>query len=209
MYIIYILAVVLTLYFVYAWLNKYSEVVLVQSDIDERHYLIRRGTTKSSEYLKQSANTLAEINGRVTKLIEHLEQSFKHDPSVNFIIAKLGENYHPSILSEAAIDNRYTTFTIDKQDMHICLRTRDAKEKIYDINTLMYVILHELAHLCNYDRKGNPVHGHGEEFRRVFRFLVVEGIKIGIYEYQDYTKKQEEYCGIYISSSILPSHLMI
>lgn len=189
--------------FVFILIN-YNENTYVESDIDKNRYLIRTGN-KNTVYLKESANTLAEINKRITILINHLERKYNNDSSKNYFIKKLRENYNHTILSEAAIDNRYTTYTIDKEDMHICLRTRDKHEKLYDINLLMYVILHELAHLCNYNVNGYPIQGHGEEFKYIFKLLVSEAILIGIYEYQDYTKSPQEYCGIIISTTILPS----
>lgn len=181
----------------------YSESLYVQSDIDKNTYLIRRGKNKSDEYLKESADTLAEINNRVKKLVDYLYNKYRNDKSKAYFILKLKENYSSSILSEAAIDQRYTTYTIDKKDMHICLRTRDDHEKMYDINLLMYVILHELAHLCNYSPSGSPIQGHGIEFKHIFRLLVQEGIDIGIYRYEDYVKKPINYCGMIISSTIL------
>jgi predicted SprT family Zn-dependent metalloprotease len=66
----------------------------------------------------------------------------------------------------------------------------------------MYVILHELAHLCNYDRNGYPIMGHGEEFRQIFKLLVAESMDIGVYKYENYTQKPEEYCGIMITTNI-------
>lgn len=200
-----VLAVVLVFYFTFSIINTYSEVTYVESDLDKRKYMIRRGA-KPLGFLKESANTLADINQRVMKLIEHLEKKYSKDPSKNYWIFMLKKNYKPSILSEAALDNRYTTFTVDKSDMHVCLRTRDQNEKMYEINLLMYVILHELAHLCNFDRKGNPIHGHGKEFKEIFKLLVVEAVKIGVYRYTDYSKQPQEYCNIVINSTILPSH---
>jgi predicted SprT family Zn-dependent metalloprotease len=170
--------------------------------------MIRRGLTKNTGYLKESANTLSEINKRVTKLIEHVNQKYQGDPGKNYYIKKLKENYNSYILSEAAIDNRYTTYTVDKQDMHICLRTRDQYEKTYDMNVLMYVVIHELAHLCNYSREGYPIQGHGEEFKQIFKLLIIEAIKIDVYRYIDYTKTPSEYCGIMINSTILPENLL-
>jgi hypothetical protein len=184
--------------------TTYSETLYIQSDLDDKRYIIRRGYTKNERYLKESANTLAEINKRVTKLIDNLSSKFHNDQTKNYFIKKLKENYNPYILSEAAIDERYTTYTVDKQDMHVCLRTRDQVENIYDINLLMYVILHELAHLCNYDNMGNAIQGHGIEFRNIFKLLVVEAIKLNLYEYDDYAENPKEYCGIVISTTILP-----
>lgn len=198
------ITIILLVYF-FVTLKLYNENTYVKSDIDHNNYLIRQPNTKGDDYLKTSANTLAEINKRITKLIDHLYTKYANDENKNFFIKKLKENYNSNVLSEAAIDNRYTTYTIDKQDMHICLRTRDSKEEIYDINLLMYVILHELAHLCNYNQNGIPIQGHGDEFKNIFKLLVVESILLNIYTYVDYTTQPEEYCGIMISSTILPN----
>lgn len=199
--IILILAIFLIIYFVYTYFVQYSEVMFVEAG-DKRRYMIRKGKQKSEAHLKESANMLADINARVVKLIEHLENKYRYDENRNYIIRNLKDNYSPSILSEAATDSRYTTYTVDKKDMHICLRTRDKHEKIYDINTLMYVILHELAHFCNYDKRGNAIQGHGQEFRDIFKLLVSEAIEIGIYEYKNFYKSPVEYCGIIINTSI-------
>ena len=181
----------------------YSENSYVVSDVDGKSYLIRRGVGKGDKFLKDSANTLALINKNILTLITYLDQEYADDNGKNYFIKKLKQDYNPYIISEAAVDSRYTTYTIDKKDMHICLRTRDKEENIYDINTLMYVVLHELSHLCNYDKYGVPIQGHGREFKTIFRFLVEESIKLGIYRHVDYTINPQEYCGIMISTSIL------
>ena len=67
----------------------------------------------------------------------------------------------------------------------------------------MYVILHELAHMCNYDSRGVPIQGHGDEFKRIFRILVQESIDLNIYTYTDYRANPIEYCGMQLNSSIL------
>jgi predicted metal-dependent hydrolase len=165
--------------------------------------MIRRGHNKSPEFLRQSANTLASINSRVQKLVDTLDRTYSNDTSKNYFIKKLKEKYNPYMISEAAVDPRYTTYTVDKRDMHICLRTRDKTENIYDINLLMYVVLHELAHLCNFTPEESPVQGHGNEFKSIFKFLVQEAIKAGIYRYTDYSISPQEYCNITIMSQIL------
>lgn len=197
-YVLIIIFVILIIYFIFL---KYGDIVTFKSDLDDKYYVIRRGN-KDEKYLKESVNILSEINKRIEKLINHLDMNFKNS-SKYYFIKKLKDNYSSSVLSEAAIDSRYTTYTINKQEMHICLRTRDTNEHIYDINLLMYVVLHELAHLCNYDKNGYPIQGHGEEFRMIFKFLLTESIKIGIYEYENYNKSPKEYCGIQISTNII------
>lgn len=197
--LIYILAYLLTFYFIYSVFTTFNEVTYVTSDIDNKVYTIRTGKTKSETYLKDSANALATINKNIEHLIDHLTTKYPD----RIIVRKLRESYNQSILSEAAIDKRYTTYTVDKSDMHICLRTRDKNEDLYDTNLLMYVVLHELAHLCNYDDRENPIHGHGIEFIEIFRTLVKESIALGIYTYENYKTTPREYCGIIINSQIV------
>lgn len=201
--VIIVLGILLVIYFLYHMIYTYSEIKYVTSDIDGKVYLIRRGNNKSEKFLKDSANTLALINKNIMVLIEYLQENFQNDDDKSHFIKKLKDNYMPYIISEAAVDPRYTTYTIDKRDMHICLRTRDTNEQIYDINILMYVVLHELAHLCNYDKNGRPILGHGSEFKFIFRFLVEEAIKLNIYKHTNYSVEPQEYCGIMITTSII------
>jgi len=203
MYSLTILGVLILIYLIYNITYTYSEVRYIKSSVDGKVYLIRRGNNKTEKFLLDSANTLAEINRRIIKLIKHLKLTYTQDSSKNYFIKKLDENYNSYMISEAAVDPRYTTYTVDKEDMHICLRTRDKYENIYDINTLMYVCLHESAHLCNYTRDNIPINGHGPEFKMVFRFLVEEAMTIGVYQHVNYVLNPQEYCGIQITSTIL------
>jgi len=179
----------------------FYDVTYVRSVIDNKVYKIRRGDAKET-YLEESADTLANINTRVMKLISYLD-TLDSDKNIKMLVDKLKQNYSSSAISEAAVDKRYTTFTVDKKDMHICLRTRDEKERLYNMNTLMYVVIHELAHMCNYDKEGSPILGHGLEFKYIFKLLVEKAIEIGIYKYVDYQKAPTEYCGIVINSQIV------
>lgn len=198
-----ILGLLLLVYIIYSMIYTYVEIEYVSSDIDNRTYMIRRGHNQTQKFYKESANTLAIINQRMEKLIDHLDKTYSNDSSKNYFIKKLKESYNPYMISEAAVDKRYTTYTVDKKDMHICLRTRDSEEKVYDINTLMYVVLHESAHLANYSQDGTAIIGHGNSFKMIFKFLVEQAIKLGLYNYVDYANVPQEYCGILVQSQIV------
>ncbi|NBU33985.1 hypothetical protein EB118_03450 [bacterium] len=198
-----VLLLLLVVYVVVYFFFGYNETVKVKSDTDGNVYKIRQGRQKDTKYLKDSSNILGEINLRIETLIKHLLSKYGNDPEYLSCVHNLRKRYKHSVLSEAAVDQRYTTFTVDKRDMHVCLRTRDNQSHLYDINILMYVILHELAHMCNYDANGVPIHGHGREFVKIFRFLVRESINIGVYTYVDFSNQPQEYCGMYINSSVV------
>jgi hypothetical protein len=181
----------------------------IKSNIDNRYYIIRRGS-QSDDFLVESANILALVNKDIEKLIQHLQEKYPDykdlTHSQHFYIKFLVDNYSYKILSEGNIDKRYTTYTIDKQEIKVCLRTRDSYDKPYDINLLMYVILHELAHLCNYDHNSKPIIGHGIEFLKIFKFLIDEAIEIRVYKYVDYQKKPVNYCNLELNSQITSEH---
>lgn len=195
------IVIVLLIIIVFLW-YRFSSNIKHRSEIDGKYYTVRGGNGKTETYLQDSVDTLAIINKKVEKLIDYLDTNYKDDPNWNHRIAKLKENYSSDMISEATKDIRYTTFTVDKQEMHICLRTRDQYEKVYDINLLMYVIIHELAHICNYSESFEPIIGHGKEFVEIFQFLIENSMNIGIYEYEDYSQEPQEYCGIMITSNV-------
>lgn len=197
-YIILVIIIIILYFFLVSYYT-YDENIYVISDIDNNSYLIRRGKNKSKIFLKNSADTLAIINKRIMSLINKLDEN----PDKYYFIKHLKNNYNASKISEAAYDTNYTTYTINKNDMHICLRTRDRNEDLYDIDLLMYVVLHELAHMSNYDSNNVPIQGHENEFKHIFNILVTESINMNLYNHKNYRESPVEYCGIILNSSII------
>jgi len=69
------------------------------------------------------------------------------------------------------------SFTEDKSRMYLCLY--DEKGKYYDYNMLMYVALHELAHVIS--KQVDPDH-KTQEFRDNFDFLLKRAAAKGVYD---------------------------
>lgn len=81
---------------------------------------------------------------------------------------------HPSGSKKIKIKSGKKSFTINKQDMTLCLR--DEKNKYYNDNMLMYVAIHELAHvLCDEI-------GHTKKFYAINDVLLEKAEKLGIYD---------------------------
>jgi hypothetical protein len=104
-----IFVVCILIFLIYRFVRNYQEIEYITSDIDNKVYMIRRGYSKSKEFLLKSANTLANINNRVEKLIDYLQNTYSDDPNKNYFIKKLRENYNTYMISEAAVDPKYTT----------------------------------------------------------------------------------------------------
>lgn len=96
-----------------------------------------------------------------------------------------------------------TSYAENKRRLVFCLRDRAAnvrgEHELVEENLLMFVNLHELAHIMN-DRWG---HGPESNFWPLFKFLLQEAVKIGIYEPENYALRPRMYCGLEISHSPL------
>lgn len=160
----------------------------VKSIVDSRVYSVEGNS-------QESADTLALINTRVLLLLDNL-------PNTSYA-GHLKRNYSSAALSEAPLLKGYTAYTVNKKDIYLCLKTRDTVQKVYPVNVLMYVTLHELAHMCNYDSQGNQILGHGKEFIDTFKCLVQDAINCGVYTKEDYSQKPIDYCGLVLNSQVL------
>lgn len=81
------------------------------------------------------------------------------------------------------------SFTEDKKDMFICLK--DENGQYYDVNMLMYVMIHELAHAIS--KSYDDAHS-GREFNENFDMLLQEAAKKGIYDPK--IPLLANYCGV-------------
>lgn len=98
---------------------------------------------------------------------------------------------------ETPQDEKYTSYTINKGEKIVfCLRSK-LLDNIHDTNTLMYVVIHEMAHV------GCPEYGHTPLFKKIFKFLLQQSIVIGIYKPVDYRINPQNYCGMTINEYLL------
>jgi len=161
----------------------------VQSSVDNREYLVQSDKNDAQE----AANLIAEIRKRLMILVDHI---YKLYPPDDEIIVLLRENFNPNVLKEGPEGTGKTTsYSINKgEEIILCLRN---KNKLMDINIMMYVAIHELAHL------GNRTVGHDASFWETFATLLREAINIGVYQHHEFDKQPIEYCGMTITSDPL------
>ena len=177
---------IIGIYYIY---NYYTNIGLikVRSKIDEKEY-----TVQVKEDSLEAANLIAKIREKLVILMEHLEKSFSlNDDRVRL----LKKNFRPDRLKEGVDTPGYTSYSINKgEQIVLCLRSND---KLVDLNTMLFVVLHEFAHLSTESI------GHTEEFWDNFKWILEESINIGIYTKQEFKVKNVEYCGMTITSSPL------
>jgi len=171
-------------FFIYS--TYYNKLETVKSDIDNRDY-----TVQTKDDSKEAANLIAVIRQKLLVLVQHLTKSYPRDERT----VRIQENFNPDKLKEGIDNPEYTSYSINKgEQIVLCLRTKD---KLMDINTMLFVVLHEVAHIATISI------GHTEEFWDNFRWLLEESINIGIYIKQEFDKKPVEYCGMTITDSPL------
>lgn len=192
--------------------KKSTEVFFIKSDIDGKEYLVRKmNNSDNSNNSQAAADMLAEINKRNMALIEHM---YKNRNNEDFLKKKeqiefLKSNYNPNAISESSPNNQYTSYSINKGEKIVfCLRDKKPPYKLSDINTIMFVSIHELGHLMTH------AVGHPPEFWKNMRSLLKEAIhnvKIPdsdqpIYIPQNFHEKQVQYCGMTITSTPCEHH---
>jgi len=174
------------IYYVY---NFYLErgLIKVTSKIDNNEY-----TVQFKDDSVEAADLIANIRQKLDLLLEHLKKTY----GVNDIrVEMLIKNYRADKIKEGVDTPGYTSYSINKgEQIVLCLRNND---KLVDINTMLFVVLHEFAHLATISI------GHTEEFWDNFRWILEESINIGIYIKQDFKNENVEYCGMSITSTPL------
>lgn len=78
------------------------------------------------------------------------------------------------IMKEISFEEGHKSFTENKQRVTLCLRNQFGE--FYDQNSLMYVALHELAHVLNDELQ------HTAKFKRIFDALLQHAAKNGKYD---------------------------
>lgn len=163
------------------------------SDVNGNKYCVR-----DRSKLELAANRLATINNKMNDLVAHVGKKYSDQENVK----RLVNGYNPKKIYETLPTSEYTAYSENKgEKLAFCLDTeKDSKGRLIDINTLMYVALHELSHVATKSI------GHTTEFWDNFKFLISEAKAIGVYNPVDYKKEPARYCGMNITDNPYYDH---
>ena len=142
--------------------------------------------------LELAADKLAEINNRLNILVKHLKETYPNKENVK----RLVNGYNPKKIYETLPTSEYTAYSENKgEKLAFCLDTEKEGGRLIDINTLMYVALHEISHIATESI------GHNDEFWNNFKFFITEAKKKKLYRPVDYSKEPARYCGTNITDN--------
>jgi predicted metal-dependent hydrolase len=175
----------------YATTRGPKNLVEARSTKDNNVYRVQNLPDK-----QEACERMAEIRGNLDKLIEHYKDdpASVADPRINVMITR----FRPENMCENDIDADSTSYSENKGDkIVVCLRDKAKPYRLVDCNTVMFVILHEMAHLMT------TTVGHTPEFWANFRRILQDAVQIGIYRQVNYAKSPTPYCGMTITDSPL------
>ncbi len=167
--------------------GKYP-MAYVESTVDKQRYYVRNLPDK-----QEAADRLGRIRQRLCDLKNHLAATQQSKPFVKQLIKNF--TCTSDQFSESTPEAVHTSYTVDKEKVYMCLRQRNAKEELVSENTLIFVALHEMAHM------GTTTIGHTPDFWNNFAWLLTQAESLGVYTYTDFAAHPVEYCGVHITDS--------
>ena len=187
--VIFCIILFIILYFSITYYNNRNHTYIKADDGNQYRVQI-------TEDNKESANLLSNAITKVKTLLDHLRKSESEDIRTKTLLSR----FNPENITEndpTEMKNGVTSYTVNKgEKIVVCLRQKN--NNFVELNTLMYVIIHELAHICDLTSEQ-----HDEKFWNNFEWLLEHAVNIGIYNYVDYSKDEEPYCGMNITSNVL------
>ena len=179
--------ILLTVILIFTCVNYYiknKDITYVRSSIDGRKYRVADTVDK-----QEAADLLADVNNKIIKFINYLKNDT--DPKIK----RVYNRYNADTFGENLDHKSYQAYSLNKGDkIVICIRDKDGN-LIKDKNTMIFVMIHELAHIMTKEV------GHTPQFWKNMKFLLEQAEQISIYTPIDYSKQPVNYCGMVIDSS--------
>lgn len=158
-----------------------------KSTFDNKTYLVQNLSDK-----QDAADYIAKIAGALSKLVRHMAAKYPNNDDVKRMYAR----FDPSSISEGSIESGYTSYSVDKgRRIVLCIRQGD--KTFVDFNTMLYVAIHEIAHVMTLELD------HPPQFWINFKFLLEEAMILNIYSKRPKGSSEPiPYCGISINNTI-------
>ena len=167
--------------------SDYWSLKCIISNKDGKKYCVRERLK-----LELAADRLADVNIKMQKLVKHLVKKFPDRENIK----RLVKGYNPKKIYETLPTSEYTAYSENKgEKLAFCLNTTKKGNTLIDENTLMFVAIHEVAHIMTKSI------GHKPEFWNNFKFLLENAKEIGVYQPEDYKKNPRSYCGMKITDN--------
>jgi hypothetical protein len=193
-----LVAFIIAIIIMWLWLRLELQTIKVRSCNDSCK---KFNVHMSYDDKKEAAKLLHEMTDRFDVLIEHMENKYECSRYTEECkkVQRLIRGYNENSIWEIHPRNLFgfTSYTENKgEQLVFCLRKPNGE--LHDINTMMFVGLHELSHIMNDEW------GHKPKFWHIFRFVLDNAVECGIYQPVNYAQNPITYCGsVHINNSPL------
>lgn len=186
-----VLTAVFVLYVSYSIYQEsdYFQLKCVISDVDKNTYCVRE-----RKRVKEASDLLAQTATKLERLVAVMSQKAPDDP----MVGRIAKRFDARKIKEILPTSEYTAYSENKgEKLALCLNEKkeDAESRLIDPNTLMYVAMHELAHV------GTVSVGHDSEFWANFKRIIEFAAEAGLYRPVDYKKNNTSYCGMKLTDN--------
>lgn len=171
------------------WKDKTCEV---QCPDTFESFVVQNNKNEPEWVRQEVAKRLGKLAKNVDKLVLHMYNKNLPDYNVSHRLAERWKKIrtNPKGLRETGIGETSAAYTVNKGDqMRICVRDEKNDNLFENENDMMFVMLHELAHLMS------KSYGHNLEFKKNFAYITKIAVQLGLYKYIDYTSKPVTFCG--------------
>ena len=151
---------------------------------------------EAGEILYTIDNNILILINKMTKKYHKNHSNNKKNKIIKNIIYKLQKNYKSHSIKEnfPTTPGKDVSFNINKgEHISLCLRDFLNPDVFHDLNDIMFVALHELAHSTAISYQ------HTDEFWYNFRILLEHAIEFDLYTFKDYNKFPVNYCSMSIT----------
>jgi hypothetical protein len=172
-----------------------GNLIHIKSQLDGKTYRVQDLPNK-----QEATEMLAKIHGNLIKLYSHYSQEeYASDPPAKLFV----QRFNPENMMENSMTSSDTSYSENKgEKIVLCLRDKTSPPHypLVDLNTVMFVVLHEMAHLMTAELSTTS---HTPEFWANFRRILQDSERMGIYSAVNYSHSPVEYCGMTITDSPL------
>jgi hypothetical protein len=141
-----------------------------------------------------------EIMSTIRRNLVKLHEYYKTTPNVSSdpAVVRFVARFSSDVFVENDMSSPDTSYSENKgQKIVVCLRdkTNPPQYPLIDQNTIMFVMLHEMAHLMT------ETIGHTQEFWNNFKRILHDAVQLGIYQPVNYAQRPTPYCGMTITDT--------
>ena len=143
---------------------------------------------------------LASINSTLLELLTYIKYKYIKHPELEYqypsrflAVQKILDRYNPDNLIENSPQDTKgdTSYTMDKGSIiALCLRDKKTTHYVHHLPILLFVAIHELAHVAIDDND------HPPKFWATFKWLLLEAEEANIYTSPDFRQNPSDYCGM-------------